>query len=69
LNWVDNDNFLNSYQLTTYFIEQGHRSIAFLGYSPGYRVTRDRLDGYKKALEEQNIPFDSQMLRGSTTYP
>jgi len=62
VNWVDNDNFLIGYQLATYFIEQGHRSIAFLGYSPGYRVTRDRLNGYKKALEEHDIPFDSRMV-------
>ncbi|HHT06340.1 MAG TPA: LacI family transcriptional regulator [Hydrogenispora sp.] len=62
VNWVDNDNFLIGYQLATHFIEQGHQEIAFLGYSPGYMVTRDRLNGYKKALQEHNIPFDPALV-------
>lgn len=62
VNWVDNDNFLIGYQLAEHFIQQGHRRIAFLGYSPGYMVTRDRMHGYKKALEDHQLPFDQEMV-------
>src|SRR5690606_23329641 len=62
VNWVDNDNFLIGYQLAEHFITQGHRRIAFLGYSPGFTVTRDRMRGYKKALADHKIPFADEMV-------
>ncbi|NLY91818.1 MAG: LacI family transcriptional regulator [Firmicutes bacterium] len=62
VNWVDNDNFLIGYQLVEHFLEQGHRRIAFLGYSPGFTVTRDRLQGYKKALTDHKIPIDNGLV-------
>lgn len=62
VNWVDNDNFLIGYQLTEHFISQAHQKIAFLGYSPGYVVTRDRADGYKKALQDYGLPVEEGLI-------
>ncbi|HHW12874.1 MAG TPA: LacI family transcriptional regulator [Firmicutes bacterium] len=62
VNWVDNDNFLIGYQLVEHFLDQGHRRVAFLGYSPGVTVTRDRLHGYKKALVDHGIPFCEELV-------
>lgn len=62
INWVDNDNVSISYELTKHFITQGVRKIAFLGVSPEYMVTLDRLQGYRMALEEYGIPVDEEMI-------
>lgn len=62
VNWVDNNNFTIGYELTKHFIQQGHRKIAFLGVSSNYIVTLDRLNGYKKALEDNGIPIDERLI-------
>ena len=62
VNWVDNDNFHIGYQLAEHFIKQGHREIVFLGYSPGALVTKDRLNGYKRALQDHQLPFDPELV-------
>ncbi len=62
VNWVDNNNFSISYELTNHFISQGYKKIAFLGVSSEYTVTVDRLEGYKKALHDNNILFDNDFV-------
>ena len=62
VNWVDNNNFTIGYELTKHFLEQGHRKIAFLGLSSNYIVTLDRLNGYKKALEDKGLPVDERLI-------
>ena len=62
VNWVDNDNFVIGYQLAEHFIKQGHRKIAFLGFSPGYMVTTDRVNGYKKALQDYGLPLEDELI-------
>lgn len=51
------------YRATKYLIEKGHRRIAFTT-SPiheGY-VLKARLDGYKRALRENGIPYESSLV-------
>lgn len=62
INWVDNDNFSVSYELTKHFINQGHRKIAFLGVSSEVIVTLDRYEGYKKALEDSGIEVNPGLV-------
>lgn len=62
VNWVDNNNFDISYDLTSYLISQGHNKIAFIGVSSQYIVTLDRLEGYKKALQDNNIAFNENLI-------
>jgi DNA-binding LacI/PurR family transcriptional regulator len=62
VNWVDNNNFTIGYELTKHFLQQGDRKIAFLGLSSNYIVTIDRLNGYKKALEDAGLPVDERLI-------
>lgn len=51
------------YMATRYLLEHGHRVIAFA--SPFIRengVVEKRLQGYKQALAEFGVPFDSQLV-------
>lgn len=54
---VDNDNFLAAKEATEYLIGLGHENIGFIGGSPSLTVTLDRLEGYKTALREGDIPL------------
>lgn len=62
LSWVDNNNFEAGYMLTKYFIEKGHKDIAFIGVSPEHMVTLDRLNGYKKALSDFGLEYDKNLV-------
>ncbi len=62
INWVDNDNFNAGYNLTKHMIDQGLKQIAFIGVSPQYIVTLDRLEGYKKALEDNKIEIIDDLI-------
>ncbi len=60
------DDELAGYQLTELLISRGHRRIAAL---PGAEVfatsVRDRLCGYRKALENHGIAYDAHLVCGS----
>lgn len=56
------------YELTQLLIQQGHKRIAIL---PSYEVNissvRNRIAGYKRALEEASLPVDDELI-WLTTY-
>jgi DNA-binding LacI/PurR family transcriptional regulator len=60
--WVDNDNFQAMYNVVNYLIDQGHSSIGFIGGPHQYNVTKDRLDGYKRALKVHGLSVDEKMI-------
>lgn len=60
--WVDNDNFKAMYDVVTYLVEKGHKSIAFIGGPSSLNVTKDRLEGYKRALEIRGIGIDNKLI-------
>ncbi|PFO01374.1 LacI family transcriptional regulator [Bacillus sp. AFS076308] len=60
---VDNDNVRAMKEATEYLIDQGHSQIAFIGGSPELIVTVDRLNGYKQALENSNIPIKEEYIK------
>lgn len=62
INWVDSDNVEAGYHLTQCFLKKGRRRVAFIGLTPEFVVTLDRLAGYRKALEEAGIPFDERLV-------
>lgn len=62
VNWVDNDNFLLSYKMTEFFIKRGHKKIAFIGASPSFVISVDRVEGYKKALLDNSISVDESLI-------
>ncbi len=49
-----------------YLIKQGHRKIAYIcSDDASFADEQDRLNGYKKALEEAGIPFDANLVSGA----
>jgi LacI family transcriptional regulator len=47
---------------TRHLIELGHRSIAMLNASTDTQPARDRMAGYRRALEEAGIPFREDLV-------
>lgn len=62
ITYVDNDNIFITKQATKYLIDLGHHNIAFVGGDKNFVVTLDRLNGYKQALSEANIPFNEEYV-------
>lgn len=60
---VDNDNIQASYEATEYFIKKGYKNIAFLGGNKELVVSQDRYEGYKKALQDYQIPLDESEVK------
>jgi LacI family transcriptional regulator len=56
------DNFKGAYDATEHLIKSGYRHIAALAGSEYLSITRDRLGGYRKALEDHGIPFDESYI-------
>lgn len=50
------DNLSAAYRAVRYLIELGHRRIAIIGGPPDFSVVADRIDGYRKAMQETGLP-------------
>jgi LacI family transcriptional regulator len=59
---ISNDE-LGGYQATRYLIENGHRDILMLNGPSYISSARERLAGYKRALEEARIPLRPELIR------
>lgn len=53
--YVDNDNEMIGYMITTYLIEKGHRKICFFNSPSDKTVSVSRKVGYQQALTEYNL--------------
>jgi DNA-binding LacI/PurR family transcriptional regulator len=62
INHVDNDNYMAAYELTRHLSMLGRKRIAMIAGSETLTVTRKRIDGYKRALVESNLPVDDSIL-------
>ncbi len=56
-------NRAGGYEATRYLLDLGHRRIGLLEGTMNLGCSRDRLEGYRTALREQNIPFDAGLVR------
>ncbi|SDS11390.1 transcriptional regulator, LacI family [Mucilaginibacter mallensis] len=56
------DNYKAAYQLTSHLIEQSCKRILHIGGSQLRNVYIERYNGYKRALEDHNLPFDDELL-------
>jgi LacI family transcriptional regulator len=54
---VKSDNFQGAYQATTHLIAGGCRRIAHLTTAVWLSITKERLAGYRKALEDNGLAF------------
>lgn len=50
------------------FLRRGHRRIAFLGPKPFAQTEADRLEGFRRAMENAGIPRQEQMICQTETY-
>jgi GntR family transcriptional regulator of arabinose operon len=55
------DNWKAGVDMTQFLIDAGHERIAFINLG-GSRSVEDRLLGYKRALANNNLPFDERLV-------
>lgn len=60
---IDIDNYKGAVMLTEHMISKGHRKIGFLMLKTDQRFAYERFEGYKYALQKNNIAFDKQLVR------
>src|SRR5450755_1543813 len=56
------DNYKAAYNITTHLIEQGCKRIMHIGGNQLRNVYLDRFNGYKQALADNQLPFESDLL-------
>ncbi len=61
--WVDNDNVSAMYHVVHTLIMKGFKKIGFIGGEHEFTVIRDRLEGYKKALEDHGLPYYPHLVK------
>lgn len=61
-NYVAVDSFKGAYEMTKYLIKCGYRKIGFIKGLPYVQDSLDKYNGYIKALEEENISVDHQII-------
>ena len=60
---VTANNYNGALAATEHLISQGFRQIAHVTSSPFLSITKERLEGYKAALEKHQIPFEEQLVK------
>lgn len=65
---VDNDNESLGEQATNYLIQEGCKHIAYIGGDMNQFFISDRMNGYKKALEENGLPFKEENLYNNLVF-
>jgi LacI family transcriptional regulator len=65
--YVGPDNVLGAKLAVEHLIAHGHRRIAFIGGPAQSAPRRDRLLGYRSALEQHNLSVDETLLPTSAT--
>jgi LacI family transcriptional regulator len=57
------DNYLGAFHATEHLIYQGYSKIAHITSSPYLSISKERLQGYREALEKHNIPFNESLVK------
>jgi LacI family transcriptional regulator len=61
--YVVTDNLDSTYTATEYLVEQGYKKIAFITLESHQTQMQARLDGYKKALQQNNLdPYIKEIV-------
>ncbi|MGW9685318.1 LacI family DNA-binding transcriptional regulator [Flagellimonas sp. 2504JD1-5] len=56
------NNFKGAYDAVTAMIKSGKHRIAYISTQYRHQIFRDRLEGYKQALKDNNLPFSKEMV-------
>lgn len=59
---VETEELLASYHLTRHLLKLGHKRIAYLAGPPVAPWARDRFEGYRRALREENLEADDKLV-------
>lgn len=59
---VISNNYVGMYKMTRYLLERGHRDIAFVGSIYANENIMDRYFGYRKAMQEWEIPVRAEWV-------
>jgi len=59
---VDNANIEAAYKMTDFLIKKGNNRIALISGPADYIVSRDRIKGYKNALEDNGLSFSDELI-------
>lgn len=57
------NNYEGAYKGVTYLINNGYKKVAYLSGSLKTRTAQDRLEGYKKALTDNNIKYNKTLVK------
>lgn len=58
------DNYEGALEMTRHLIDSGAKKIGLLSIEPGYiSPIKDRVNGYRKALENAGIKFDAELVK------
>ena len=57
------DNIMAGYEPTKHLIDLGHKNIAIISGVPEHYTSENRLNGYKKALNENNISINPNYIQ------
>ena len=60
--FVDSTNWQGAYDATKYLLELGHRRIGFISGLREISSAKDRLEGFKAAINEYHYPLDSRFI-------
>ncbi len=63
--FITTDNYAGAFEAVEYMISKGHRVIACIQGLKGISVNTDRVQGYRDALEKNNITVDNHMILGN----
>ncbi|MBU5444749.1 LacI family DNA-binding transcriptional regulator [Paenibacillus sp. MSJ-34] len=59
---VERDDFGGAYLATEHLLQAGRRNVAHITGPLEYQVSIDRLEGYKKALEDYKVLYDPSLV-------
>lgn len=57
------DNYKGAYNATKHLIDSGYKKIAHISSAPHLSISIERLEGYKAALKDNNIPFTESYVK------
>jgi len=60
--WIHADNFTGAYSAAQHLIALGHRRIAHIQGPAGYLCSRERYQGYSRALQEAGMAVDPALI-------
>ncbi len=60
--FVDVNNSLGSEQAVRHLVQHGYRRIAYLGGRSAERFNQRRLEGFRSALAQRNLPIDEGLI-------